>query len=270
MTVRIGAVSYLNTRPLVFGLEQVRDSRYELSYDVPSVLSSRLAAGELDAALLPVVELARIPGLVVVPGLAIGSFGNCRSVLLIARKPLDEIRSIALDPESRTSNALVRVLCAEAWGIGPRFVPGPRDLELALMEHDAVVRIGDKALFEPVPPGTVAHDLGGAWTAATGLPFVYAVWAVQMGVLDRDLYTALHASRRAGDAVMAAIAEDYTWNGKRFPETAFAYLTEAMRYRFGGPELEAVKRFLASAARVGVIEAAPDIRIASLSPTACS
>jgi len=270
MTIRIGAVSYLNTRPLVFGLEQRRaEGWFELSYDVPSVLSARLAAGELDAALLPTIELARIPDLAVVPGLAIGSFGNCRSVLLLASKPLDEVRSVALDPESRTSNALVKVLCAEVWGIAPRFALGPRDLELALSEHDAVVRIGDKALFEPLPAGVSAHDLGGAWTGATGLPFVYAVWTVRMGIFDRDLYQALHDSRRDGDGVLAAIAEDYTWNGRRYPGTALAYLTEAMRYRFGGPELTALNRFLAAAARTGEIDEAPEIRIAVLSPTAC-
>ena len=267
--IRVGAVSYLNTRPLVFGLEQTGDPRYVLSYDVPSVLSTRLAAAELDVALLPVIELARIPNLAVVPGLAIGSLGDCRSVLLVSKKPLDEIRSVALDPESRTSNALVQVLAAEAWGISPRFTLGPRDLELALMEHDAAVRIGDKALFEPPPPGTTSYDLGGAWTQMTGLPFVFAVWAAQIGVLDRDLYTALHASRRAADALLAAIAEDYLWNGRRYPEIAFRYLTEAMRYRFGGPELTALNRFLASAARLGLVDGNHEIRIAALAPTAC-
>ena len=267
--IRIGAVSYLNTRPLVFGLEQTADPRYVLSYDVPSVLSTRLAAAELDVALLPVIELARIPDLAVVPGLAIGSYGDCRSVLLVSKRPLDEIRSVALDPESRTSNALVQVLAAEAWGVAPRFVLGPRDLDLALMEHDAAVRIGDKALFEPLPPGTTAHDLGGAWTQLTGLPFVFAVWAVQIGVLDRDLYTALHASRRSADVELAAIADDYSWNGRRDPELAFRYLTEAMRYRFGGPELTALNRFLASSARLGLIDEKHEIRIAALAPTAC-
>jgi chorismate dehydratase len=269
--IRVGAVSFLNTRPLVFGLEQSPgDGRIDLSYDVPSVLASRLAAGELDVALLPVIELARIPNLVVVPGLAIGSLGNCRSVLLIAKVPTSEIRSIALDPESRTSNALVQVLCRESWGIAPRFVPGPRDLALALEEHDAVVRIGDKALFEPTPPGAVAYDLGGAWTAMTGLPFVFAVWAARWDALDRELYQALHASRRAGDAHLAAIAEDYTWNGRRDPETSFSYLRDAMRYRFGGPELAALNRFLEAAARAGLIGAAPEIRIAALTDTSCA
>jgi chorismate dehydratase len=268
--VRIGAVSYLNTRPLVFGLEQgLGSERISLSYDVPSVLASRLAAGELDIALLPVIELARIPDLAIVPGLAIGSRGACRSVKLVSRKPLGEIRSIALDPESRTSNALVQVLCRDAWGIAPNFAPGPRDLDLALMEHDAAVRIGDKALFEPAPRGTTEHDLGGAWTQMTGLPFVFAVWAARLGSLDREIYQLLHESRRSGDTVLAAIAEDYTWNGKQYAEIAHAYLRDAMRYRFGGVEMEALKGFLAASHRLGLIDAIPELRIALATQPSC-
>lgn len=244
-----GAVSYLNTRPLVFGLDQgMGAERISVTYDVPSVLASRMAAGELDLALLPVIELSRIPGLVVVPGLAIGSFGDCRSVVLISKRPPAEVESVALDPESRTSNALAKLLFAEAWGNEPELADGPRDLALALTEHDAAVRIGDKALFEPVPEGAAAYDLGGAWTALTRLPFVFAVWAARPGVVDREIYDLLHASRRAGSAVIDAIAADYTWNGRQFPEIALPYLRDAMRYRLGDDEVKAMKRFLAASA----------------------
>ena len=258
--IKAGAVSYLNTRPLVFGIDQgLGADRIELSYDVPSVLARRMAAGELDLALLPVIELARIPDLVVVPGLAIGSFGDCRSVLLVSKTPLSEVRSVALDPESSTSNALAAVLFEEVWGRKPSLVAGPRDLSSALAAHDAAVRIGDKALFEAAPAGTFTHDLGGAWTARTTLPFVFAVWAARPGVVDRDVYEILHASRRAGSAVLAAIADDYTWGGRQHPAIALPYLRDAMRYRLGDPEASAMRLFLAAAARIGVIDAAPPI-----------
>jgi chorismate dehydratase len=269
--IRAGAVSYLNTRPLVFGIEQgLGANRLELSYDVPSVLASRMAAGELDLALLPIIELARIPNLVVVPGLAIGSLGNCRSVLLVAKKPLASVRSVALDPESRTSNTLAAVLCATAWGIAPEFVAGPRDLALALEEHDAAVRIGDKALFAPLPPGAIAYDLGGAWTARTTLPFVFAVWAARPGLVDREVYEVLHASRRAGAAALPEIAADYTWNGRQYPEIALPYLRDAMRFRLGDPEVAAMRRFLAAAAGIGVIDVAPTVEFASFRGPAVS
>jgi chorismate dehydratase len=215
---------------------------------------------------VPVVELARIPHLVVVPGLAIGSLGNCRSVLLLARKPLAEVRRVALDPDSRTSNALARILFAEVWGVAPEYVVGPRDLPSALDEHDAVVRIGDKALFEPIPEGTTAHDLGGAWTARTTLPFVFAVWAARRGVVDREVYELLHASRRAGVSAIPAIAADYTWNGRQHPDIALAYLRDSMRYRLGAPEVGAMRRFLAVASQIGIIDTAPTIAFAPVKP----
>jgi len=253
--IAAGAVSYLNTRPLVFGIDQgMGADRIDLTYDVPSVLASRMAAGELDLALLPVIELARIPGLVVVPGLAIGSFGDCRSVILVSKFPPAEVKTVALDPESRTSNALAGVLLAEAWGAHAEMVMGPRDLALALAEHDAAVRIGDKALFEPVPDGATAYDLGGAWTARTSLPFVFAVWAARPGVLDRRLYEILHASRRAGSGAIPMIAADYTWNGRQYPDIALSYLRDAMRYRLGDPEVQAMRRFLGAAAGSSAFE----------------
>lgn len=265
--IRAGAVSYLNTRPLVFGIDQgMGADRLDLSYDVPSLLADRMAAGELDLALLPVVELARIPSLVVVPGLAIGSLGNCRSVLLVARKPLAEVRRVALDPDSRTSNALARILFAEVWGIAPEYSVGPRDLASALDEHDAAVRIGDKALFEPLPAGTLAYDLGGAWTARTTLPFVFAVWAARRGVVDRDVYELLHDSRRAGVSAIPAIAADYTWNGLQHPDVALRYLRDSIRYRLGAPEVNAMQRFLAAASQLGIIDTAPTIAFAPVKP----
>lgn len=268
--VRIGAVSYLNARPLVFGMEQgLGADRITLSFDVPSQLADRLAAGDLDVALLPVIELGRVPGLVTVPGLAVGSFGACRSVVLIARQPLDRVRSVALDPESRTSNVLVQVLAREHWSIDAVFSAGPPDLDTALVGHDAAVRIGDKALFEPIPAGATAYDLGEAWTSWTGLPFVFAVWAAREGVVDRDLYETLHASRRAAGPWLTAIATDYTWKGRQAPEIARAYLSEAIRYRLGGPEVDAMNAFLAAASRCGFIGPAPRVRLASFSAVTC-
>jgi chorismate dehydratase len=253
--LRVGAVSFLNTRPLVFGFEQgIARDRLSLSYAVPSVLADRVEHGELDLSLLPSIELARIPGLEVVPGLAIGSFGDCRSVLLVAKAPIERIRRVSLDPDSRTSNALARVLFAGPWKRTPEFVTGPCDLDTALGGADAAVRIGDKALFDSLPEGTTAHDLGGAWTAWTGLPFVFAVWAARAGVLDRPLYRAFHASRRLGSAALDSIADDYTWNGRQYPEISRAYLREAMRYRLGADEVRGLRRFLDAARALGLVE----------------
>jgi len=261
--IRIGAVSYLNTRPLVFGLEQgIGAARIELCYDVPSALAARMERGELDVGLLPSIELGRIPGLEIVPGLGICTRGPARSVLLVSRRPLAEIRSVALDPQSRTSNALAQVLCADVWSIEPECAVGALEIEEALSTADAAVRIGDKALFEPLPADVEAHDLGSAWTRATGLPFVWAVWAARAGVVDRRLYEDLHDSRREGRRALDAIADDYTWNGRQYPELARAYLQSHILHRFGSPELKGLELFLKSAARLGLIERAPEVRLA--------
>jgi chorismate dehydratase len=268
--VRIGAVSYLNTVPLVYGMRRgLGADRVELSFSVPAGLSDRMRDGLLDVALLPVIELARMPELELVPGLGIVTRGPSRSVLLVARRPLDAIERVGLDPESRTSNALVQVLFAEVWGGRPRFDTAPTDLTEALDGFDAVVRIGDKALFEPLPSGVETHDLGGVWTAVTGLPFVFAAWAARPGVIDRELYRILHDSRREGVKNLDRIVDEFDWNGERDPELAREYLRRHILFRLGSAELEALRRFLDSAHALGLIDAVPEIRLAQRRDTAC-
>jgi len=268
--VRIGAVGYLNTRALIHGIAGgLGAERIELSYDVPSGLARDLAAGHLDVALLPVIELARQPGLEVVPGLGIVTRGAARSVLLVSRREPAEVRSVALDPESRTSNGLVQVLFDRVWGAAPRFVAGSTDLAESLADCDAAVRIGDKALFEPLPAGCRAWDLGETWTGATGLPFVWAVWAARAGVVDRELYRMLHESRRRGARAVDEIAAAYAWRGHRDPELSARYLREHILHRLGGAEVRAIELYLAEAARLGLIDAAPKIAMALGERSAC-
>lgn len=260
---RIGAVSYLNTRPLVFGLEQgVGEDRIELSYSVPARLADRMIAGELDIALMPVIELAKMPELEIVSGLAIGTSGPSRSVLLISRQPIERVESIALDPESRTSNALVRVLCDRVWKIAPRFLAGHRGLDEALLKCDAAVQIGDKALFAEPPVDTVVYDLGGVWSAAMGLPFVFAAWFARPGAIDREIYEALHESKRRGVRTLGPIAEDYTWCGRQYPQLSKDYLEKNIRFRLGSAELDAMRAFFGAAAEVGLIARAPELKLA--------
>lgn len=267
---RIGAVSYLNTRPLVFGLEQgVGGDRIDLSYSVPAVLADRMLADELDIALMPVIELARMPQLEIVPGIAIGTAGPSRSVLLVSRRPIGEVQSIALDGESRTSNALVQVLCARVWNIDPTFRGGHRGLDDALQDCDAAVQIGDKALFADPPAGTVVYDLGGTWSAATDKPFVFAAWFCRPDTLDRDIYEALHESKRRGAKALDAIAEDYTWRGSQYPQLSKDYLEKNIRFRLGSAELDAMREFFGCAAELGLIPQAPEARLALTRWTSC-
>ncbi len=268
--IRIGAVSYLNTRPLVFGLEQgIAENRIELSYAVPARLTERMIAGELDIALMPVIELAKMPELEIVPGLAIGTSGPSRSVLLVSRRPIEEVKSIALDLESRTSNALVQVLCDRVWKATPRFVAGHRGLDEALLACDAAVQIGDKALFAEPPANTVVYDLGGVWSAAMDMPFVFAAWFCRPGVMDREIYEALHESKRRGVRTIGPIAEDYTWRGRQYPQLSQDYLEKNIRFRLGSAELEAMRAFFDAAAKIELIERAPEPRLALTRWTSC-
>ena len=261
--IRIGAVSYLNTRPLVHGLQQgsVAD-RIELSFATPSELADGMARGALDVALLPVIELARIPDLELVPGLAIGTNGVSRSVLLVSNGPLNEIESLALDPESRTTNVLARVLLSKVSKRHPTTRPGSRSLDDDLGASDAAVRIGDKALFEPLPEGALAEDLGAMWTRETGLPFVFAAWAARADVVDRNLCRELHDSLHEGTEAIDRIAQDYTWNGSSHPEIVREYLTHGIRFRLGTTEIKAMELFFRLAHGLGLIERIPEIRVA--------
>ena len=268
--IRVGAVSYLNTKPLIYGLEQgLGADRIELSDDVPSVLAGRMARGEIDVALLPVIELARMPDLEIVPGLGITTFGPSRSVLLVSRVPIPSIKRVALDGESRTSNALAQLLFAEVWGASPEFEMGPLALDDALKDFDAVVRIGDKALFESPPAGLEIHDLGEVWTRASGLPFVFAAWTARPGVVDREIYRILHESRRRGVKVIDRIAEGFHWNGYHDPALVRGYLMEHIQYRLGAAEVQAMKRFLAAAERLNLVDRVPEIRLALRRWTSC-
>jgi chorismate dehydratase len=260
----------LNTRPLVFGLEQgLAEERIDLSYDVPARLADRMLQNELEIALMPVIELAKMPDLEVVPGLAIGTNGPSRSVLLISKKPIDEVQSIALDLESRTSNALVQVLADRVWKIQPSWVRGKQSLDDALRDCDAAVQIGDKALFIDPPSGTVVYDLGGVWTAATSKPFVFAAWFVRPGKLDREIYEALHESRRRGSAALQLIAEDYCWGGSTYPQLSHDYLKQNIRFRLGSAEVDAMRDFYRSAAAIGLIDEAPEPKLALTRQTTC-
>jgi chorismate dehydratase len=261
--VRIGAVSYLNTKPLVHGMEHgLGAERIELSFDVPSRLARKMAAGELDLALLPVIELAAIPDLELVPGLGITTRGVSRSVLLVCRTDPRRVRRVALDGESRTSNALAQVLLAEAWSSRPRCEIGPLELDAALDRFDAVVRIGDKALFEPTPADVEVHDLGEVWTTATGRPFVFAAWAARPGIVDRELYGLLHESRRRGSRAVDQIAASFSWQGRYDPVLTRRYLIEHIHYRLGTAEIEAMRRFFELARKLCLIDREPEIRLA--------
>src|SRR5688572_9626832 len=181
--IALGAVDYLNARPLVYGLE-LRNDLFTLRYDTPSKCAALLHEGSIDVGMIPTIEYLRGPDYRIVPDVGIVSNGPVASVALFSTKPVDQIRRIAADTSSRTSNALLRVLCFEVFGVDAEFVPLPPDIPAMLRGYDAALVIGDLALYyDNEASGVVKIDLGDEWTAFTGLPFVWAFWAGRPGVV---------------------------------------------------------------------------------------
>jgi chorismate dehydratase len=248
--IRLGAVSYLNTRPLVYGLD--RDDRFSVRFDVPSRCANLLHANDVDLGLIPSIEYVGHDYLIV-PGISIASDGPVASVAIFSKVAKQDIRSIALDTSSRTSQALLRILCARWFDIGPRFVNLPPDLPQMLSECDAALVIGDNALFSNHESlGAEKIDLGEEWTAMTGLPFVYAFWAGRAGAISPEEIVALQTTRDHGLDAIAAIARQAYPENLEKAQRADRYLREDVKYALGGRELEGLVRFYELAAEVGV------------------
>ena len=250
--IRLGAVAYLNARPLVHGLDK-RQDLFSLRFDPPSRCAVLLHEEAIDAGMIPAIEYCRGPEYRIVPGMAIVSARTVASVALFTRTPLKEIRTIAADTSSRTSNALLRILCAERFGIQPEFQPMAPDPDAMLAACDAALIIGDPALYlDPAAQRVEKIDLGEQWTDMTGLPFVWAFWAGRPGVVSPAAARALTDARDAGVAASDEVAADYC--GPERAALGQAYLRENIQYVLGDREIAGVRRYYELAARHGLIE----------------
>ena len=267
---RLGLVSYLNSRPLGYGLLHGRQrDRFEIVQGIPSELADALGGGTLDLALIPSVEYARArpagAEAAIVPGIAIGSSGPAESVLLFSRTPLERVRSVALDIGSRTSAALLRLLLRRRLRPGlpdPSFHPAEPDLAAMLDRCDAALVIGDRALFaagEPAPRGSehTVVDLGTEWAALTGLPFVFAFWAGPPREDSADIVAALQDSLEEGLARIPEIAREASQGDAGREALVHGYLTRAIRYRLGRDEIRGLTAFYTMLAEEGLVDAPP-------------
>ena len=252
--VRLGAVGYLNARPLVYGLER-RSDVFDLRFDVPSKCATLLHAGDIDLGMIPSIEYLRGPvPYSIVPDLAIISDGDVASVALFTRVPLKQIRRIGLDTSSRTSAGLTRILCREAWDIDPEFASVPPEVAARIEGSDAALLIGDPALFlDHEAAGFTRIDLGAEWTRLTGLPFVWAFWAGRPDAIDAPGIEALQQARDQGVANADVIARAYA--GAERAELCSRYLRDNIRYRLGDRETRGLRRYYELAAKHGVVEA---------------
>jgi chorismate dehydratase len=269
---RLGHIQFINCLPLYYGL--VKNDvllEVDLVRADPKDLAADLIAGGLDIAPIPSIEYARhADDLVLLPDIAITSFGEVQSILLLSKVPAEQLggATVALTAASRTSQVLARVLLEKRWGVECAYVEMPSDLPVMLKDADAVLLIGDDALrayWQP-PDGLLAYDLGTEWTGWTGLPMVYAVWAVRREYAEADPA----AVRAVADALNGSLAycrahlddiSEYAARWEAFPAADFRSYFDALRFRFEPPYREGLRRYLAEAHAIGQLERVPDLRI---------
>ena len=195
--IRVGAVSYLNTKPFILGLEQSPVwSELILSQDFPAAIAQQLRENQLDIGLLPVAAIALLKESYLVADFCIGSEGPVASVAIFSDVPLEEVSTIWLDYQSKTSVALAQILMREYWQLQPQWKPGDADFMNRIGGTEAAVVIGDRAL-ELIPKHKFMYDLGAAWTEHTGLPFVFAAWVANKE-LPPTFLTAFNAALKWG------------------------------------------------------------------------
>jgi chorismate dehydratase len=257
--IRIGAVNYLNTKPLIYELERLAGGA-ELILDYPSRLADDLRHGRLDVALIPIIEYFRAGDYTLVPDIAIASSGPVLSVTLFSRVPWEEIRRVALDEGSRTSAALTQVLLRKRYGVRAEICPLPLDRAAEEADADAVLLIGDRAMHACLPGFPHAFDLGQEWHDWTGLPFVYAAWAVRPGVDLGPVAAALHEAKRRGGANLGPIAAREA--PKLGLDAGFCrrYLANIIRFDLGPRALAGLHHYYMLASELGLARRGVHVR----------
>jgi predicted solute-binding protein len=242
------AVSYLNTVPLVWGLQHAPDpvlrDTFDLRFALPSACADQLAAGQADIGIVPVIEMAR-QGLDYFPGTGIACHGPVRSILLISKVALKEIRTLATDSGSRTSMMLAQVILAEKFGVRPQVFSHPANLAEMLEKADAALLIGDAALR--VDPATMPFetlDLGAEWVAMTGLPMVFAVWAGRKEII-RDPYGRIFLeSCRYGLSHMEDMVEAEAPARQFGADLVREYLTRHIVFELGEKDYQGMRLYI--------------------------
>ncbi|HSY13059.1 MAG TPA: menaquinone biosynthesis protein [Verrucomicrobiae bacterium] len=266
--LRISAISFLNTAPLMWDFEHGDAGKdFSIDYTIPSACAAALAANQADIGIIPAFTYAEIPELVILPNIAIASKDWVRSILLVSKKALEDVRTVAADISSRTSVALTQVLFTKFFG-GPRqLTPHPPRLEEMLHDHDAALLIGDPALQIPANPSYQLYDLAHIWRERTGLPFVFAFWAVRLDALQRkqeglDLKRVFAESRDHGlePQNLDLIAKKWSPRLGLSEADIRSYLTENIHYYLDRENHAGLRLFLKYAHEIGLIPAVPELR----------
>jgi chorismate dehydratase len=292
--LRISIVQYLNTAPLVWGFTNgPLQGKYDLFFTIPSQCAEDLRCGRADVAIIPAIEYQRIPGLAILPDMAIASKHHVRSLLIVSRKPIEQVQTFALDSSSRSTQVLTRILCAEKWRIMPQFSQALPDLPEMLQRAEAALIIGDPALrislgIEKAPiqkegrPGSpgqtvcqaatlgitgsellYVYDVVGEWRALTGLPAVLAVWTCRRELATPELTADFLASRDFGLAHLGEISYEAAQD-LELPQRALeSYLSDNIDFSLDAENRRGLELYFEHAAKFGLIAKADAIHWAA-------
>ena len=288
--LRVSIVEFLNTAPLVWGFtDGPLAGKYDLSFTVPSKCAEALRGGDVDIAIIPSIEYQRMEGMVALPGMAIAAKREVRSLLVVAKKPLDMAKRIALDTSSRSTAALVRLLCAGYWKISPEFVDAAPDPSEMLKQADAALVIGDPALrislkmevlAGKVPAGEeccqgdpddlpvpgfdslYVYDVAHQWREMTGKPAVLAIWAGRRDVVTPEVIADFQASKQFGLARIREISEAASIKLDLPPRALERYLTENINFDLDADNLSGLRVYFEKAAAAGLISRARPVEFA--------
>ena len=243
---------------------------FDISYTLPSACAQALAEGTADIGIIPAAAYAQIPGLLVLPEVAIASRRAVRSILLVSKVPVEQVRTVALDTSSMTSAALTKILFEKWLGGGRTFTPMVPDIDAMLAGHDAGLLIGDPAL-KVDRSRYQTLDLAEEWIRHTGKPFVFAFWAVRGDALREavpslDLSAVFQNSRDHGLAPSSLnqIAREWAPRLDTTEPDVRSYLTENIHYQLDAGCLEGLQLFYRYAAEIGVLPVAPELRFVEM------
>ncbi|MEZ6061645.1 MAG: menaquinone biosynthesis protein [Planctomycetaceae bacterium] len=240
--VRLGAVSYLNSKPLIQDLAELLPGS-EITLEYPSRLADSLADGDLDVALIPSIEFFRNPGHDIISDACVAARGEVLSVKLYCRVHPGDVQRIALDEGSRTSATLARIILAERFGAFPEIEPLSMESVTTDTSADAVLLIGDRAMHTPDEHFYQVMDLGDVWYQWTGLPFVFAMWVARHDADVSGIADALNEARDRGVRAIQKIAGDESPKLQISEKLAFDYLTKNLYYRMTSAERSGLELF---------------------------
>jgi len=245
---------------------------FEIDYTIPSACAAALAADRADIGIIPAFTYAEIPDLAIIENVAIAAKDRVRSILLVSRKAIEDVQTVATDSSSRTSVALLQVLFAKFLGGHRHLKAHPPDLDTMLRDHDAALLIGDSALQVPNNSGYYLYDLAHEWRERTGMPFVFAFWAVSLEAIDRqpsglNLAEVFQRSRDHGlqRENVATIANEWSARIGLHPDDIRGYLTESIHYYLDRENQAGLQLFLQYAHELGLIRKVPELRFLEVS-----